>query len=36
MLVPPNPDAVLQQGDIIREVPFVLFPKVFNLKAESV
>jgi hypothetical protein len=36
MLVPPNPNVALQQGDIIRDVPFVLFPKVFNVKVEGV
>jgi hypothetical protein len=36
MLVPANPNTALQQGDIIRDVPFVLFPKVFNVKAEGV
>lgn len=36
MIVPPKPDIPLEQGDIIRDVPFVVFPKAFNVKAEGV
>jgi hypothetical protein len=36
MLVPPKPDASLQQGDIIRDVPFVILAGVLNVKAQGV
>jgi hypothetical protein len=35
MLLPPKPEVPLQQGDIIRDVPFVVLPKVFNVKVEG-
>lgn len=36
MLRPPKPDEPLQQGDIIRDVPFIVLPKAFNIKATGV
>lgn len=36
MLCQPKPDAPLQQGDIIRDVPFVVLSGVFNVKANNV
>ena len=36
MLAPPKADAPLQQGNIIRDVPFVVFPGVLNVKAGGV
>jgi hypothetical protein len=36
VLQTPNRDKPLQQGDVIRDVPFVVLPKVFNAKAEKV
>ncbi|HKW86293.1 MAG TPA: hypothetical protein VJM82_04410 [Nitrospiraceae bacterium] len=35
MLVAPDKDAPLQQGDIIKDVPFLVLPKAFNVKAEG-
>jgi hypothetical protein len=36
MLVQPNPDGSLQQGDVIRDVPFVVLPSLLNVKADGV
>lgn len=36
MLVPPKKDTPLQQGDIVSDVPFVVFPGAFNVKAQGV
>jgi hypothetical protein len=36
MLRPINKDAPLQQGDIIRDVPFIVFPKMFNVKIPDI
>ena len=35
MLLPPNKDTPLQQGDIIQDVPFLVLPKAFNIKAQG-
>lgn len=36
MLLDPNLKMTLQQGDIIQDVPFVIFPKTFNVKANDI
>src|SRR5687767_14682481 len=36
MFVPPKQDAPLQQGDIIRDVPFVILAGALNVQAEGV
>jgi hypothetical protein len=36
MLQQPRADAPLQQGDIIVDVPFLVLPKAFNVKAQAV
>src|SRR5437899_1053202 len=36
MLVPPRQEAPLQQGDIIRDVPFLVMPEEFNVKAHEI
>ncbi|HEV3257710.1 MAG TPA: hypothetical protein VG013_12570 [Gemmataceae bacterium] len=36
MLRPPEAELALQQGDLIRDVPFLVFRKVINVKAEGV
>ena len=36
MLVPPKQDASLQQGDVIRDVPFVILAGAINVKAQGV
>jgi hypothetical protein len=35
MLVSPRQDGPLQQGDIIRDVPFLVMPGNFNVKASE-
>jgi hypothetical protein len=35
MLLPPNKDTPLQQGDIIQDVPFLILPKAFSIKAQG-
>src|SRR4051812_34838166 len=36
MLRPPEGGVALQQGDLIRDVPFLVLRKVINIKAEGV
>ena len=36
MLVPPRQEAPLQQGDIIRDVPFLVMPEELNVKAHEI
>lgn len=36
MLQAPKPGAPLQQGDIIADVPFLVFPKAFGVKAQGI